>query len=123
MSTYNKQTKHPITNEWEVATWADDYYGRHRYGVVFSNGDTFDPEKIKLETREEKIEEKQELHKWTWKFEHNVNYSMMSADGWKSVCIGFYKFTKTPEQGEPFGRKDYKGFIIRFSYWFPIRFN
>ena len=59
MSTYNKQTKHPVTKEWEVATWADDYYGNHRYGVVFSNGDTFDPEKIKLETREEKIEEKQ----------------------------------------------------------------
>jgi len=82
-----------------------------------------DPEKIKLETRQEKIEEKQELHKWTWNFEHNVNYSIMSADGWKSVCIGFYKVTKTPEQGESFGRKDYKGFIIRFSYWFPIRFN
>jgi len=59
MSTYNKQTKHPVTSKWEVATWADDYYGNHRYGVVFSNGDTFDPEKIKLETRQEKIEEKQ----------------------------------------------------------------
>jgi len=59
MSTYNKQTKHPVTKEWEVATWVDDYYGNHRYGVVFSSGDTFDPEKIKLETRQEKIEEKQ----------------------------------------------------------------
>lgn len=35
MSTFNKQTKHPVTGEWEDATWYDDFFGRHGYGVVF----------------------------------------------------------------------------------------
>jgi len=52
MSTYLRQTKHPETDEWQVATWADDFYGSHHYGVKFPNGDVFDPEKIKLETRD-----------------------------------------------------------------------
>ena len=52
MSTFYKQTKHPETNEWDFATWIDDYYGRHRYGVMFPSGEVFNPEKIKLETRE-----------------------------------------------------------------------
>ena len=53
MSTYSKQTKHPITGEWHEATWIDDFYGRHRYGVRFPDGETFNPEKTKLETRED----------------------------------------------------------------------
>ena len=64
MSTYLKQTKHPITGEWHEATWIDDFYGRHRYGVQFPDGGTYNPEKTKLETRDdetvsntEKIEE------------------------------------------------------------------
>ena len=52
MSTYSKQTKHPITGEWHNATWTDDYFGSHHYGVKFPNGDVFDPEKTKLETRD-----------------------------------------------------------------------
>ena len=52
MSTYLRQTKHPETDEWQVATWMDDFYGSHHYGVKFPNGDVFDPEKIKLETRD-----------------------------------------------------------------------
>jgi len=54
MSTYSKQTKHPITGEWHKATWIDDYYGKHNYGVQFPNSDIFDPEKTKLETRDDK---------------------------------------------------------------------
>jgi len=50
MSTYNKETKHPNTGEWHNATWRDDFYGHHHYGVEFPNGEMFDPEKTKLET-------------------------------------------------------------------------
>jgi len=53
MSTYSKQTKHPITGEWHEATWMDDFYGKHRYGVRFPDGETFNPDKIQLETRED----------------------------------------------------------------------
>lgn len=52
MSTYFRETKHPQTDKWERATWYDDYYGKHHYGVKFPDGSIFDPEKIKLETRE-----------------------------------------------------------------------
>ena len=52
MSTYSKQTKHPITGEWHEATWIDDFYGSHRYGVQFPDGETFNPDNTKLETKE-----------------------------------------------------------------------
>ena len=53
MSTYSRQTKHPVTGEWHEATWIDDFYGRHRYGVQFPDGGTYNPEKTKLETRDD----------------------------------------------------------------------
>lgn len=43
MSTYQQWTKHPATGLWEHATWQDDHFGRHHYGVIFPSGDTFDP--------------------------------------------------------------------------------
>jgi len=52
MSTYPRQTKHPKTGEWHEAIWMDDYYGNHRYGVKFPNGNVFDPSKVKLVTRD-----------------------------------------------------------------------
>lgn len=65
MSTYKKTSRHPIRNDWQWATWYDDLFGSHHYGVVFpsdekKHGDdtplrsiAFDPEKIKIETRED----------------------------------------------------------------------
>jgi hypothetical protein len=50
MSTFKRKTKHPQTGEWEQATWWDDYFGKHHYGVEFSDGQVFNPEKIDLET-------------------------------------------------------------------------
>lgn len=35
MSSYRRQTRHPITGSWENALWVDDLFGRHHYGVVF----------------------------------------------------------------------------------------
>ena len=60
MSTYLKQTKHPITGEWHEATWIDDYYGRHRYGVQFPDGGTYNPDTTKLETRDDETVSKTE---------------------------------------------------------------
>jgi hypothetical protein len=65
MSSYIKTTKHPITGKWRKAFWIDDYFGSHRYGVLFIKGkgsfnklgteykdcEVFDPEKTKLETK------------------------------------------------------------------------
>lgn len=52
MSSYSKLTKHPKTGKWENAQWLDDYFGRHLYGVAFADGLVFDPEEVKLETKE-----------------------------------------------------------------------
>lgn len=53
MSTYKRETKNPKTGEWENATWMDDHFGRHHYGVYFPHDDEIiDPEKVKLETRD-----------------------------------------------------------------------
>lgn len=51
MSTYWQITKNPKTGKWEKATWIDDYFGSHRYGVKFPDGTVINPEKIKLETK------------------------------------------------------------------------
>jgi len=52
MSTFNRLTKNLSTGKWEVATWIDDHFGRHKYGVKFPDGTIIDPEKQELETRE-----------------------------------------------------------------------
>ena len=53
MSNYTAMTKHPKTGEFKRATWIDDKFGSHNYGVQFE-GETevYDCRKIKLETRE-----------------------------------------------------------------------
>lgn len=39
MSSYYAITKRPYGDErWDVAYWIDDYFGRHRYGIMFSDG-------------------------------------------------------------------------------------
>src|SRR3954463_14986382 len=35
MSTYSRITRHPNTGQWHKATWHDDYFGEHLYGVEF----------------------------------------------------------------------------------------
>lgn len=44
-------TRHPKTGQWEEATWMDDYFGQHNYGVKFSDGKVFDERYHKLEVR------------------------------------------------------------------------
>lgn len=51
MSTYKAYTQHPYTKEYSIATWMDDHYGHHRYGVRFENGDTFEAEKHDMQTK------------------------------------------------------------------------
>lgn len=41
MSSYTRITKHPRIKKFELAEWLDDYYGNHKYGVRFPNGEVF----------------------------------------------------------------------------------
>ena len=56
MSSFIKQTRHPITGKWQEAIWIDDYFGHRNYGVAFKNEDgkqtIFDARKYEFETRE-----------------------------------------------------------------------
>lgn len=51
MSSYMAVTKHPLTGKWEEAQWLDDYFGRHHYGVKFSDGTVYNPEHYKLKVK------------------------------------------------------------------------
>jgi hypothetical protein len=37
MSTFVRVSKHPQTGQYELATWIDDYFGPHIYGVLFNS--------------------------------------------------------------------------------------
>lgn len=45
MSTYQAPAIHPDTGEIEMALFLDDHFGKHRYGVQFSDGRIF-PERV-----------------------------------------------------------------------------
>ena len=57
MSTFAKLTKNPATGKWEIATWIDDFFGRHQYGVKFPDGTVYNPEYIKLQTKKDDSKE------------------------------------------------------------------
>lgn len=52
MSNFKSYTRHPYTGEFSMATWLDDHYGPHRYGVKFPNGDTFSPDEQELTVKD-----------------------------------------------------------------------
>lgn len=53
MSNYVRSSRHPLTGEWDDnAQWIDDAFGKHEYGVKFSDGEIFNPREHEIETRE-----------------------------------------------------------------------
>jgi hypothetical protein len=49
------------------------------------------------------------------------NRDFMRGDrGWKIFEFGIFKFKEMPDYGQAISSYQYRGFIIRFSYWFPI---
>lgn len=47
MSHFVKDATHPETGKVEQAVWLDDYFGRHRYGVQFSDGQIFREDEVR----------------------------------------------------------------------------
>jgi hypothetical protein len=45
-------TKHPVDGLWYEAMWIDNYFGHRMYGVEFPDGNVFDPELYKMETKD-----------------------------------------------------------------------
>lgn len=55
MSNFVRKTKHPVTGKWEDALWADNYFRKHEYAVIFSSdGLTVNPAKVRLQVADEK---------------------------------------------------------------------
>lgn len=52
MSSYSRMTKNPKTGEWAEAQWLDNYFGNHRYGVKFPDGEIFRADNFEWETRD-----------------------------------------------------------------------
>lgn len=93
MSTYSKLTKNPNTNEWEKATWHDDHFGNHHYGVSFPSDPDFywNPDEVELETRPFTIPNK------------GVDNTQPTEDWITEFDEKFYKImgTETDPDGEP----------------------
>ena len=62
----------------------------------------------------------QKTNKWQCFFNVGRNYCRMPESGWHTVEFGVCRFVSFPEPGGMYSKKDYKGFIIRFQFWFPI---
>jgi hypothetical protein len=48
MSNFIQPTIHPNTGNVEDATWHDNYFGHHRYGVEFADGAIFPESAVKI---------------------------------------------------------------------------
>ena len=48
MSTYKDLAFNPVTRAVEEATWIDDYFGKHQYGVQFGTGPVYRPDKVRI---------------------------------------------------------------------------
>ncbi len=46
MSSYSVEAKNPKTGKFEPVLMLDDYYGKHKYGVKFGDGEVYPEEKI-----------------------------------------------------------------------------
>ena len=62
MSNYSRAAYHPPTNTVRTAYWMDDYFGKHRYGVMFPNEErVYKPSEVEIplgKIFEEKKDEK-----------------------------------------------------------------
>jgi len=101
MSTYKKETLHPETKIWENATWIDDHFGNHNYGVQFSDGKIYDPRAIELQTREGHIHPEttpaddgdiavptMNKERVTYRVVHKIEETSASDDDEPKVCTG-----------------------------------
>lgn len=53
MSNYNGQAINPRTSTLEKASFLDDYFGKHQYGVLFADGGVYPAEEIEQDIEAE----------------------------------------------------------------------
>lgn len=61
------------------------------------------------------------LHKWQfWCRLFDTDYYIQGTRGWHIFNAGFIKLHTMPDAGQMVDKKMYKGFAIKFAWWFPI---
>lgn len=59
MSNFARITKHPTTGKFELASWLDNYFGPHKYGVHFPSDDfTYKESDFKWEFQDQETQAK-----------------------------------------------------------------
>lgn len=58
-----------------------------------------------------------------WQFVYNSGLPVMYHTDLftREVTLGLFKLTELPEEGTRLDRAKYKGFILRWYYWWPLR--
>ena len=81
MSNTKRLTKHPETKQFELATWIDDYFGEHNYGIIFDSSPN-----VIHDSRDEEFEVKENKTDWESRFDKKLsdyaNAYYWDNEGW-----------------------------------------
>lgn len=102
MSSYKKETQHPLTGKVEKANWLDDYFGSHKYGVHFPSDD--------------KVFMASEFQWETYYDEDGMTEVAKVSDIPKKVTVAMYdKGKRTLETKHEDGRQDVRVEVLRLD--------
>lgn len=61
------------------------------------------------------------IGKWQlWCYPFSKSIHKLDSAGWHIFELGLIKLTSIPGEGYVWSKKNYQGFIIKFTYWLPI---
>lgn len=59
--------------------------------------------------------------KWQFVYNSGQPVAYMTDMFTREVTLGIFKLTEKPAEGSRLERAKYKGFILRWLYWWPLR--
>jgi hypothetical protein len=59
--------------------------------------------------------------KWQFVYNSGLPVGFMSDMFTRQVTLGIFKLTEMPAEGSRIDRANYKGFILSWLYWWPLR--
>lgn len=61
------------------------------------------------------------IGKWQFFYNSGIPVMIHSDIFTREVNFGVFKLTKAPAEGARLNKAEYKGFILRWYYWFPFK--